>query len=146
MPLTPKHNIEDPVKANVKGDKETKFAISNWAAYTNTKALLINAGESHHIYAGRFKPFTPLSINKMLGVYIINGHAPSPQLKWKMQPQTKVSSHGNNFVARCIGPGYQHLCRSFQCFFGYQDPLMTPPHERSVQTSRRTSYFGGCNL
>ena len=90
IPLTPKHNLKDPVKANVNGDKEIKFAFSNWVVYPNTKALLDNVGEFHHIYAGRFKSLTPLNINKMLGIYIIDGLAPSPQLKWKIQSQAMV--------------------------------------------------------
>ena len=69
MPLTPSHNLEDPVKANVKGNKVTKFSVTNWAAYTNTKALLVDVGESRHIYAGKFKPLAPEDINKIPGVY-----------------------------------------------------------------------------
>ena len=45
MPLTPTNNIEDAAAANVKGDRRTKFDMSNWAAYLNTKALLANAEE-----------------------------------------------------------------------------------------------------
>ena len=81
MTLTPIHNLEDPVKANVKGDKVTKFAVSNWAVYTNTNALLVNARESHHIYTGKFKPLLPQDINKMLSIYIIGGLTPSLQLE-----------------------------------------------------------------
>ncbi len=42
MPLTPKMNCEDPGVANIKGNKTTKFAISNWTAYSNTKAMMCN--------------------------------------------------------------------------------------------------------
>jgi hypothetical protein len=44
MPLTPDAHLEDPAVANVKGDKTTKFAVSNWTTYSNTKAMLNNAG------------------------------------------------------------------------------------------------------
>ncbi len=87
MPLTPKMNCEDPGVANVKGNKTKKFAISNWTAYFNMKAMMCNAGEPSHIFAGKFKPFKNEDILQMIGVYIINGLAPSPQLIQKMQPQ-----------------------------------------------------------
>ncbi len=57
MPLTPGMNCKDLRVANIKGNKTTKFAISNWTAYSNTKALVQNAGEPGHIFAGKFKPF-----------------------------------------------------------------------------------------
>ena len=127
IPLTPSDNIEDAAAANVKGDRRTKFAMSNWAAYSNAKALLANAGEDGHIYAEKYKALTPFDINKVIGVYIIDGLSPSPQLGWKMQPQSKQPSHGCDFAATCIGSGYQQLIWSFRCFFVCQDPLVTPP-------------------
>ncbi len=107
MPLTPDANKEDPAIANVKGNRKTKFALSNWTAYSNTKAMMCNAGEKGHIFAGKFKPFKNKDIVQMLGVYILDGIAPSPQLVQKMQPQSKEPTHGNNKIASTIGPGYQ---------------------------------------
>ena len=117
LPLTPADNMEDSAKADVKGNKTTKFAASNWAAYSNAKVLLVNAGEEGHIFAGKFKPFTPASINQMIGTYILDGLAPSPRLIWKMQLQKKQPTHGNDFVTGCIGPGYEQLYYSFRSFF-----------------------------
>ena len=59
MPLTPDANLEDLAIANMKGDKTTKFAVSNWTAYLNTKAMLNNSGEEGHIFAGKHWLFTP---------------------------------------------------------------------------------------
>ena len=128
MPLTPDAHLEDPAVANVKGDKTTKFAVSNWTTYSNTKAMLNNAGEEGHIFEGKYKLFTNKDIIAMLGVYIIDGLAPSPQLTMKMQPQSKQPTHGNNKVTSAIGTGYQQKHRSFRHFFACQDPLLTPPH------------------
>ena len=50
MLLTPDDNKEDPAVANVKGDGLIKFAISNWMAYSNTKAILNGAGKEGHIF------------------------------------------------------------------------------------------------
>jgi hypothetical protein len=126
MLLIPDANKEDPAIANMKGNRKTKFAVSNWPAYSNTKVMMCNAREQGHIFADKFKPFKNKDIVQMLGVYILDGIAPNPQLVWKMQPQSKQPMHGSNKIALTIGPGYQQKHRSFRHFFGCQDPLMTP--------------------
>ncbi len=88
MPLTTGTNREDLGVSNVKGNKTRKFAISNWTAYSNTEALMCNAGEPGHIFAGKFKQFKNKDILKIIIVYIIDGLAPSPQLVQKMQRKT----------------------------------------------------------
>ncbi len=80
MPLTPDMNREDPRVPNVKGDKTTKFAISNWTAYSNTKVMMCNTGGQGNIFAGKFKPFKNKDILQMIGVYIIHCLALSLQL------------------------------------------------------------------
>jgi hypothetical protein len=112
MPMNPAMNQEDPAAANVKGNKTTVFAVSNWTAYSNTKAIMCNTGEPGSIYAGKFKPFKNKDISSMLGVYIIDGLAPSPQLTWKMQDQERQPTHGNDRIAAVIGPVWQQKCRS----------------------------------
>ena len=54
MPMRPEDNLEDPAVANVKGDKRSKFSVSNFAAYSNTKATMVNAGEKGHIFEGKY--------------------------------------------------------------------------------------------
>jgi hypothetical protein len=128
MPLTPDMNREDLGVANIKGNKTTKFAISNWTAYSKIKAKMCNAGETGHIFAGKFKPFKNEDILHMIGVYIIDDLAPSLQLVPKMQPQEKQPTQGNNRIASVIGPGWQQKHWLFWHFFACQDPpLMTPP-------------------
>ena len=141
VPLTPDANLEDPAIANVKGDKTTKFAVSNWTAYSNTKAMLNNAGEEGHIFAGKHEPFTNRDIVAMLGVYIINGLAPSPQLTQKMQPLSKQPTHGNDKVASAIGTGYQQKYHSFRHFFACQDLLMTPPLKEQCPNFKVDEFF-----
>ncbi len=38
LPLTLHNNLETIESVDVKGDKKTKFSVSNWTSYTNTKA------------------------------------------------------------------------------------------------------------
>jgi hypothetical protein len=141
MWLTPDANMEDPAIANVKEDRTTKFAVSNWTACSNTKAMLNNAGEEGHIFAGKHRPFTNKDIVVMLGVYIIDGLVPSPQLTQKMQPQLKQPTHGNDKMALSIGTGFQQKHRSFLHFFACQDPLTTPPLQDQCPNFKVDEFF-----
>ncbi len=132
MLLTPDANKEDLAVANMKGDCRTKFAVSNWAAYSNTKVMLNGAGEEGHIFAGKHHPFTNRDTVSMLGVYILDGLAPSPQLIQRMQLQSKQPTHGNNRVAAAFGMGCQQKHRSFQYFFVCQDPFLDSSPKRQV--------------
>ena len=76
MPLTPDANLEDPAITNMKGDKMTKSVMSNWTAYSNTKAMLNNAGKEGHIFARKHLSFTNKVIAAMLGVYIMDVAVP----------------------------------------------------------------------
>jgi hypothetical protein len=81
MPLSEGSNLEDAAKANVTGDKTTKFSVANWAKYANTKASLVHAGQPGHKFEGKYKPLTPSDITKMMGLMILDGLSPSPQLE-----------------------------------------------------------------
>jgi hypothetical protein len=106
MPQALDDNKEDLAVTNAKGDQTTQFAISNWMAYLNTKAMFNNAGAMGHIFI-KFKPFTNVDIFQMLGVFISNGLAPCPQLTQKMQTQLKQQVHGNDKITSVVGMGYQ---------------------------------------
>ncbi len=141
MPMNPNMNKEDPAAANVKGDQTTKFAVSNWTSYSNAKAMLCNAGELGSIYAGKFKPFKNDDVTAMLGIYIIDGLAPSPQLTQKMQDQERQPTQGNDRIAAVIGPGWQQKHRSFWHFFASQDPMMTPPPKKQCPNFKVDELF-----
>ena len=80
----------------------------------------------------------------MIGTYILDGLAPSPQFIWKMQPQKKQPTHGNYFVASCIGPGYEQLYYSFRAFFACQDPLTKPPPKKECPKFKVRKTFAWC--
>jgi hypothetical protein len=141
MPLSEGSNLEDAAKANVTGDKTTKFSVANWAKYANTKASLVHAGQPGHKFEGKYKPLTPSDITKMMGLMILDGLFPSPQLEWKMQSQAKQRVHRNDFVASCIGSAHQQLYRTFRCFFACQDPLKIPPPKPSCPNVKVDEFF-----
>ncbi len=76
--MMPADNLEDAQLANVKGNKESKFTVSNWTFYSNLKAVMCNAGQEGHIFANKIQPFENSDIAKMLGVYVPDGLSPLP--------------------------------------------------------------------
>ena len=138
MPMTPEMNREDAAAANVKGDRTTKFAVSNWTADSNAKAMLCNAGASGHIFSGKFKPFSNQDIMAMIGVYIIDGLAPSPQLTQKMQSQIQQPTHGNDRIVAVMGTGWQQKHRSFRhfCIPGCYDAAPSKKSMPELQSRR----------
>jgi hypothetical protein len=103
--------------------------------------MLNGTGEEGHIFAGKHRPFTNRDIASMLGVYILDELAPSPQLVQKMQPQSKQQTHGNDRVAAALGMGYQQEHRSFRHFFACQDPLVTPPPKDKCPSFKVDEFF-----
>jgi hypothetical protein len=77
----------------------------------------------------------------MMGVMLLDGLSPSPQLEFKMQSQAKQRVHGNDFAATCIGLGYQQLYRTFRCFFACQDPLKVPPAKKKCPNVKVDEFF-----
>ena len=142
LPVLPEWNLEDAKLANVKNDHgKTKFSISNWVTYSNMKAMNVNAGEKGHIYEGRHKPFALSTIMGMMGTYVLDGLSPSPQLVWKMRPQSVDSTQGNDFIARCMGSDYHQTMKSFRAFFGTQDPMMHPPPKDECPNFKCDEFF-----
>lgn len=66
--MTLANNLEIVPVANVKGSGTTKFAISNWTAYSNANTMPSNTGDEEHIYTGKVKQFEISDIFKMIGV------------------------------------------------------------------------------
>jgi len=59
-------------------DPRNVGTIVEWTTYSNTKAMLCNAGEKGGIYP-EIAPFSTF-----LGVNILHGLTPSPQVKMKL--------------------------------------------------------------
>ncbi len=74
----PADNLKDAQLANVNGNKESKFTVSNWTISSNLKAMMCNAGQEGHIFANKFQTFENSDIAKMLGVYVPDGLSPLP--------------------------------------------------------------------
>jgi hypothetical protein len=97
-----------------------------WTSYTNVKALKANAGNKGRIYPD-FIPFKPDELRQHIGVYILHGLSPSPQLTMKFQSQNVDPVNGNDFVHRSLGPTGLRRHKHFKCFFCVQNPLSIQP-------------------
>ena len=66
-----------------------KLSVEDLTTWTNLKALLDNAGEGGGVYP-KFIPFTIPEIAKHLGLYMLNGISPSPQVELKFFSQFEM--------------------------------------------------------
>lgn len=108
--------IQNPYDANA-------FSFAQITTYTNLKASVANAGKGGTCYQD-FKPFTVKEIRQHLGLYVLNGLNPSPQLSQKFRTQ------GNDFVAFHMGQNAARKHRHFRAFLTLQDPRKDPPERK----------------
>ena len=114
-------------EVDVTGDKTTKFCLANWAAYSNTKAIMCNAGKKGYIFEGRYEEMTPDDVCKFFGALILDGLSPSMQVQNKMKLQSLDDVNGCNFIADAVGPNAEHIFKLFRHFFAVQVSVSTPP-------------------
>ena len=58
-----------------------------------------------------------------LGVYILNGLSPSPQVEMKFDLQNKNRTNGSNFCYNKFGSCARRRHKEFKAFFAVQDPM-----------------------
>jgi hypothetical protein len=95
------------------------LSIEDWTKYTNTKAILANAGQPGTIYP-KFKPFTMSEIRQHLGLYILNGLNPSPSVEMKFKSALEDPVHGSDLCYNAFGPNARLRHKELKCFFGVQ--------------------------
>ena len=77
VPLTPDANLEPLEECDAIGDQKTKFCVSNWRAYLNSKADRAGAGYQGWTYEGRWRQFSDRDVHKCLGTITLDSVAPS---------------------------------------------------------------------
>ena len=98
---------------------------SLWTSYTNTKALLDNYGNEGELYPD-YVSFTLDELRRHLGVYILHGLSPSPEVDMKFQTQSEYDINGNNFLNQCLGTSAVRKYKHFWRFFATQHPMWMP--------------------
>ena len=83
------------------GDPAAMVSMEEWATYTNLRVLLSNAGST--LYPGDFQGFTPFEIRNYIGLYMLHGLSPSPQVKQKFWPQSVDPINGSDLCFKVFG-------------------------------------------
>ena len=104
------------------GQSNHIISLADWTSYTNTKTMLINAGQLGGIYPD-FKPFSPQEVKQFLALYILQGLSPSPKVKLKFKHQYKDPVNGNNMCHKVFGRNGDKSHKMFKALFTCQDPM-----------------------
>jgi hypothetical protein len=66
-----------------------------------------------------------------LGLYILNGLSPSPQVEMKFRSQSQDPVNGNDLAHKAFGHNAERRHRHFKAFFSVQDPRVNPPSRKT---------------
>ena len=116
-----------PLKKKKDGPR-SMVSISDWTTYLNTRAILSNAGNPNHIYPD-FTPFSPQEVKQFIGLYILQGLSPSPQVRQKFKPHHEDYVNGNDLCYQVFGKKGERRHKHFKTFFAVQDPLKITPQK-----------------
>eukprot|EP00957_Ditylum_brightwellii_P034858 2641371-Ditylum_brightwellii.AAC.1 len=77
-----------------------------------------------------FTNFTSEEIEKHIDVYILNGLAPSPDIKMKFGQQSNKPLNRNDAIHHALEPNATCHHKEFKKFFCIHDPrILTPPRK-----------------
>jgi hypothetical protein len=102
--------------------------IDQWVRYLNLKAALAQAGSL--IYPD-FIPFKTEEFKKHIGLFILNGLSPSPQISQKLKSQKEDPVNGSDICCDSFGPNAERRHKHFRCFFAVQNPLVATPSTKT---------------
>ncbi len=111
-------------------DPKHVVTISDWCTYSNKKALLCNAGQKGDVYP-EYTNFSPSEIKSFLGLYLLNGLNPSPQINMKFKSQSEDPINGNDLCHERFGKNAVKRHKHFKAFFSCQDPLIPGPSRKT---------------
>jgi hypothetical protein len=102
--------------------------LEQWVQYLNLKAALAQAGSL--IYKD-FTPFRTEELKRHIGLYILNGLSPSPQVARKFKTQKEDPVNGSDLCFDSFGPKAERRHKHFRCFFTCQNPLLEVPSTKT---------------
>ena len=76
--------------------------VAQWETFTNIKAGHQHAGQRSGPYEGKGKDFSPYELKKNLGIYILQGISPYPQVHMKFKTKEADEINGCDFISRCL--------------------------------------------
>ena len=104
------------------------YSMEHALSWTNLRAMMENGG-----LGGKYKDFKHFTLHELMkhiGLYLLQGLSPSPQVEMKFHSQSEDPVNGNDFVHRSFGgkPGLsKRRHRHFKCFFTSVDPIPQTP-------------------
>ena len=108
-------------------DRENNVCFSHkWAKFTNMKAVQMGAGVQGGCYPS-FIPFTYNEIECFIGLYILQGLNPSPQVEAKFSSQQANPVQGSDLCHQVFGDNAMKWHKQFKAFFSLQDHTKPAP-------------------
>ena len=89
------YNVIMP-RSTCRQDKNGVMSIADFTSFANKKEYMYNTGSGGTQYPD-FKEFSVNEIMQHIGVYILNGLSPSPQVEMKFDLQKKNRTNGSDF-------------------------------------------------
>ena len=100
-----------------------------WANFLNMKSVILGAGVPGGIYPG-FTPFSYEEIERFIGLYMLQGLNPSPQVEWKSSSQRTNPINGSDLCNCVFGKNAVKWHHQFKAFFCIQDPSKRAPERK----------------
>ena len=133
----------------IKNSKRNQiFSLENCLSWTNTKAMLENAGGQGGKYHD-FEPFSIVEFQRHIGLYLVQALSPSPQVEMKFHSQLEDPVNGNDFIHNSFGGvSWKSIRRHrhFKCFFPHKIPLSPFHLENPILTGRYTHCSSICYM
>ena len=120
-------------KTNNPTHPNTPYWTHRWANFTNKKSVMLGAGVQGGVYP-TFKAFSYLEIERFIGLYILQGLNPSPQVEMKFSSQASDPVQGNDLCFSMFGCDAVRRHKQFKAFFTVQDPAKISPDRKQRPT------------
>jgi len=114
-------------RRRTKNTNPKAVTMDEYTAWTNTKAMMMNAGVGGGKYA-RFVNFSKDEMMSHLSLYLLHGISPSPQIDMKFKPASEDPINGSDLCFSVFGKNGSMRHREFKSFFTSTDSIKpTPP-------------------
>ena len=115
-------------------EREMAGCLSHkWATYTNKKAIQMGAGVQGGCYATSI-PMSYPEIEQFIGLFMLQGLNPSPQVEMKFFNQQSDPVQGSDLCNRIFGDNANKQHKQFKAFFSIQDPAKQAPTRKERPT------------
>ena len=113
-------------KDRVKGTDPKQVTVDELTSWTNTKAMICNAGKRGGRYS-RFVDFSKPELMQHLALYLLHGISPSPQIEMKFTDHNDDPVNGSTLCNRLFQRNGVTRHKEFKAFFGAVNPLIPTP-------------------